>query len=511
MVKRAGGALLQSIRIDRTSTRAISSQLTAALRGLIVSGGLKSGQRLPATRTLARELGVARSTVVEAFEQLASEGLVDARVGAGSYVSRALDAERLTVQAMPAPIRPPARQERLARLMTAAAAQFADRLPHEPRAFTTAMPALDAFPMAQWSRLAARHWRSPRSAGLGYNDPLGHLPLRRAIAQHLRAYRGIACDGSRIFVFAGAQQAFQLVAGILIDPGDKVWFEEPGAIGARNSFIVHGADVVPVPVDDAGMDIGTALEVAPDFRVAFVTPSHQQPLGVMMSVERRLMLLQAAESAGAWIVEDDWDGELCFAERPPPTLKAFDAADRVIYVGTFSKSLFPSLRLGFALAPAALVHSFELALRAFSPGAPTGLQAIVADFMEGGHFAAHVRRMRRLYAERHNALLQAASAELSEWLQVKPTTIGLHTVGLLRGGLRAAGISKAAETRGITVAPIDRFCIGPCPLEGLVMGFGGVDTAKIRAGVSTLAEVLRDSVRDRAWRGPARADMALES
>ncbi|MCC6469403.1 MAG: PLP-dependent aminotransferase family protein [Alphaproteobacteria bacterium] len=491
MVKRAGGALLQSITIDRTSSRAIGAQLSSALRDLILGGALKAGERLPATRTLANDLGIARATVIDTFEQLTSEGLLQSRTGAGTFVSQALSMER--------PIGPvgdarvtTVKQVHVARLMSAATSRFVHRLPHLPRAFTTAMPAFDAFPMAQWARIAAKHWRSPRYGVLGYGEVQGYRPLRQAIAAHLRANRGIACDWQQIFVVAGAQQAFQMVASTLIDPGDRIWFENPGAMGARNSFILYGAELVPVPVDGDGLVVARGLELAPAFRAAFVTPSHQQPLGSKMSLERRFALLQAATAASAWIVEDDWDGEFCFVGRPLPTLKGIDSTGRVIYVGTFSKSLFPSLRLGFLLAPPALVPMFETALEAFSPGVPTSLQAIVSDFIDEGLFATHIRRMRKLYAEKYQILFDAGRQQLSDWLDIQPTSTGLHTIGLLRGGLVGAEVSAAAAARGLTVAPISRFCITPVDVEGLVLGFSGVSPRQITSGVAALAEVLAE-------------------
>ena len=248
--------------------------------------------------------------------------------------------------------------------------------------------------MAQWARLAARHWRSARADVMGYGEPFGHKPLRQAIALHLRANRGIACDAEQIFIVGGAQQAFHLIGSTLLDPGDKVWFENPGAIGARNSLIASGADLVPVPVDEQGLRVADGLGLAPQFRLAFVTPSHQQPLGTVMSLERRFALLHAAEQAGAWIIEDDYDGEFSFGGPPLPTLKSVDATGLVIYVGTFSKSLFPSLRLGYLLAPPALVETFNIITSKLLHGVPTGTQAVVADFIDDGHFGAHLRRMR---------------------------------------------------------------------------------------------------------------------
>lgn len=489
MVKRAGGALLQSIVIDHASSRTIGLQLTTALRELILGGGLAAGDRLPASRILARELAVARTTVTESFEQLAAEGLIESRVGAGTYVSDAVHADR---PAVPEVERADAVERApLSQLMAAASDHFAHRLPHVPRAFTTAMPAFDAFPVAQWSRIVARHWRSSRQDVLGYPDPHGHPPLRAAIAGHLRANRGVACSPEQIFIVAGAQQAFQLIAAALVDPGDSIWFENPGTIGARNSFLVHGAEIVPVPVDDDGLVVAEGLARCPGFKLAFVTPSHQQPLGAKLSLERRFALLQAAGAAGGWVIEDDWDGELFFHGRPLPTLKGIDAAGRVIYVGTFSKTLFPALRLGFILAPPALVRTFETSLAAFSPGVPTSLQDHVCDFIAEGHFAAHVRRMRRIYAERCQALLDAGARHLSPWMNIVPIATGLHTIAWLKPGLRGAAVAGAAAERNLTVAEISRFCIEPIAREGLVLGFGGITPTQIETGARLLAEVLK--------------------
>lgn len=491
MVKRVGGASLQSIVIDRGSSKTISAQLCSALRDLILAGSLRAGQRLPATRTLAKDLGTARATVIEAFEQLVSEGLLDSRTGAGTFVSKALDMER--------PVGPVSnaramtvKRVTVSRLMAAASERFVHRLPHLPRAFTTAMPDFDAFPMAQWARIASKHWRSARQFALGYGDAQGYRPLRQAIAAHLRADRGIACDWQQVFIVSGAQQGFQLIASTLLDPGDKVWFENPGAIGARNSFILHGAELVPVPVDDEGLDVARGKAQAPHFKAVFVTPAHQQPLGCKMSLERRFALLQAAEEADAWIIEDDWDGELCFAGRPLPTLKGIDSAGRVIYVGTFSKSMSPSLRLGFLLAPPSLVATFETALEAFLPGVPTSLQAIVADFIDEGLFATHIRRMRKIYAEKCNVLVSAAQRQLTPWLEIEATNTGLHTVGRLRNGLLGADVSARAVSRGLTVAPISRFCMTPIDAEGVVLGYGGISHRQITAGVAELAIVLEE-------------------
>jgi GntR family transcriptional regulator/MocR family aminotransferase len=499
MVKRTGGALLNGIGLDRGAVQPLSVQISTGLRELILDGSLPAGSRLPATRTLAQDFGVARATVVESFERLAAEGLIEMRVGSGSFVSGTLEHQRPAPTARNASTRRCA--GRVARPWVEAAGRFGVRLAHEPRPFTTALPAFDAFPMGQWSRLSAKHWRKARQIVLGYSEPEGYGPLRQAIASHLRTYRGIDCDWRQIFVTAGAQHAFQIAALCLLEGGDKVWFEDPGAIGARNGLLLSGAEIVPVPVDEAGIDVGRGLQRAPHFALAFVTPSHQQPLGVAMSLERRFALLHAAEQCDAWIVEDDWDGEFFFSGQPLPTLKSIDAADRVVYVGSFSKSLFPSLRLGFMLVPDALRETIRLCLDAYASGVPTATQAIVSDFIREGHFAAHIRRMRRLYQERHLALLGAARERLSDWLDIVPAHTGMHAVAWLKGTIDAGLVSAAATAAGITATPVSRFAVEPIGKEGIVLGFGAFTPTQIETGVRGLEQVFRSMRIQSKWTG----------
>lgn len=495
MVKHAGGALLPSISIDRGSGTPIGMQLCHGIRELILSGELPPGERLPSSRTLAQDLGVSRTTAVGVYDQLTAEGLITSRVGAGAFVSDALHASRPPAPPDVAPVRQ--RATRLARLIREASEQFFPRLSHplKPRAFTTGTPAFDEFPMPLWARLTARSWRESRNLVMSYPEAGGLMPLRRAIAAHLRANRGVICAPEEVFIFNGAQEAFNRIGGLLLDPGDPVWFENPGHIGARNSLIAAGARLVPVPVDGQGMDVAAGLAAAPEFRLAFATPSHQQPLGVTMSLERRFELLRAAEQADAWIIEDDYDGEFWYAGRPLPTLKSVDQAGRVIYVGTFSKSLFPAVRLGFLVAPPELAEVFERVSGAILQGAPTSLQSVVASFIEEGHFAAHIRRMRRIYAERHDAFLAAAEVHLAGLLDVRRTQSGLQTVGYLRSGLDEHEVTARAAERNITVAPVSRFCIAPIETKALALGFSAVRPREIVAGVETLAGVLRAMAR----------------
>ena len=491
MVKRARGSLLLSVSIDRNSPQPVSTQLYLALREMILGGGFLGGERLPASRTLALDLAVSRNTVVDVFDRLLAEGLVASRTGAGTYVSPTLQnnrpnapAAQIESQSQLAP--------RLSTVMTEALSRFGDRkrLPQAPRAFTTALPAFDVFPMAQWARLSAKYLRGTRADIMGYGDPNGTPQLRRALASHLQVNRGIACDTSQIFIVSGAQQAFHLIGSTLLNPGENVWFENPGAIGARNSLIACGANLIPVPVDAEGLDVVQALRLSPTFKLAFVTPSHQHPLGSMMSLERRYALLNAAQQAGAWVVEDDYDGEFFFGGRPPPTLKSVDTTGQVIYVGTFSKSLFPSLRLGYMLVPPSLVETFQTIMSKLLQGVTSHTQSTVAAFIDEGHFASHIRQMRQIYLERHDALISAAHQRLNGLLQVVPTHSGLHTIGHLAPHISEREIAQAADQLGVTVSPISRFALAPVSVNGLVLGFGGVSPRQIQAGVEVLAKVL---------------------
>lgn len=493
MVKRSSGELLFSITVDRSLGKSITTQVYNAIRQLIHSGHLPAGKRLPSSRTLARELGISRTTSMTVFERLTAEGLIVSRTGSGSYVSDAAEARKpqqaLVVQA-PGPV-----SAKLADIIAEASPRFFQRLshPHRIRAFVTGLPDYAAFPMAVWARLTAKHWREPREDVMGYSDPNGHPRLRLAIAEHLRANRGLACEAEQIFIVNGAQQAFDLIGRVLLNPGDKVWFENPGAIGARNSLVACGATIVPVPVDQEGLSVEAGLALAPDFRLAFVTPSHQHPTGAEMSLARRAELLAAANQNHAWIIEDDYDGEFRYDGRPLPTLKSGDAGERVIYVGTFSKTMFPALRLGFYVAPKPLVPIFQRISGAFLQGVPSSIQAVLAAFIDEGHFATHLRRMREIYAERHAAFHEAAETHLGGLLQTNRSVAGFHTVGQFAAPLvDDERIAVEADAAGLLVSPISRFCLDEAPFQrGLVLGVSAIDERTIRKSVETLAGVLR--------------------
>jgi len=486
-MKHSAGALLFSIKLDRDARKGVGVQLYMALRDIILSGGLRAGDRLPATRILARELGVSRTTVIDALDRLVVEGMLVSRVGAGTFVSDALEAQR-PVKEEPRPAES-GRKPRLSQTIRRASSNYARRawLPHEARAFITALPALDAFPMTHWARLSARHLRGTPSAVMGYGEPKGLRALRRAIATHLSALKGIRCHEEQIFITCGAQQGFALIARMLLNSGEKVWMENPGASGARNAFLAEGAELVPVDVDEDGMVVSDGLSKSPRFRLAFVTPTHQQPLGHVMSLARRFELLRAADEAHALIIEDDYDGEFYYGSAPQPTLYSTDSTGRVLYVGTFSKSLFPSLRLGFILVPERMVEAFDQTFSAWASGPSTATQAIVADFMDEGYFATHIRLMRRLYKARYEALKEAAGS-LPETVRIRDTTSGFHAAASLSPGIDAQDVVTQAAEKGVILAPLSRYCLAPAGLNGLVFGFGSAPPEELRRGI----DIVRD-------------------
>lgn len=495
-MKHSGGALLSSIRIDKGAKQKISTQVFMAIRHIILSEGVKAGERLPASRTLASELGVSRTTVIDALERLISEGLLEARSGAGTFVSDVMQENRPSLQNTHLKLGDDNKPHRikLSKAMEKALPDLIarDHLPKEPHCFITGLPALDEFPMSQWLSLSSKNLRGERSNTMGYGQPFGLQRLRSAIASHINASRGILCDPQQIFITGGAQHAFQLISNMLLNSNDKVWIENPSAIGARNSLIANGAKLIPINVDKDGIIVSEGLKQAPDFKLAFVTPSHQQPLSVIMSLKRRFSLLVAAEDADAWIIEDDYDSEFHFEGQPVPTLKSVDTNDRVIYVGTFSKSIYPSLRIGFIIAPLGLVDPFQQIFNSFQSGVPTHSQAVISDFMDEGYFATHIRRMRSIYAERYHALRHLSKLYLSEHLDIQPTQSGLHTVGFFKQDTDEIGLSLALSKKGISALPLSRYCLKKIQKQGFTLGFGAVNPDQIKSSIIVMADTFNE-------------------
>jgi len=460
--------------------------LYAALRDEILEGRLRPGARLPGTRDLAAQYGLARGTIVSAFEQLKSEGYVDGSVGSGTYVSRVLPDELLKApRSQPLVHMPPKRQ----------LSNYAKRLPaaspvnaSAPRAFRTDIPAIDLFPTTLWTQIASRRLRRLSASMLLGSDPLGYKPLRIAIADYLTASRGVKCDAAQIAVISGVQDALDLVARLALDRGDRVCMEDPGYQGAAAIFESAGAKVCAVPLDDQGMRVpGAKLRGA---RLIYVTPGHQFPMGVTMTLARRLELLEWARGAGALIFEDDYDSEYRYSARPVPSLQGLDPDGQVLFFGTFSKVLFPSLRIAYLVIPHDLVDRFAAVLAMTRRHAPLLDQAVLSDFIAEGHFGRHLRRMRQIYAERLAVLLDHARRRLVGLLEVSDIEAGLQTTGWLRNGISARDAAHAALARGVEVTPLSGYARRPMPREGLQLGFAAVDAREIGRGVRELAIAL---------------------
>ncbi|MGF1609588.1 MAG: PLP-dependent aminotransferase family protein [Kiloniellales bacterium] len=499
--RRRGMAPLISLALDPAAGEPLYRQLYLQLRDAVLAGRLAPGTRLPSSRALAADLGCSRNTVVTAFEQLLSEGYLEGQVGSGSYVSSVLPEELLAAPRPKATAADRASAAPPRGLSARGAALAAIARPRRDAVQPFARrPDVSSFPFDAWGRILGRIWRHPPTGLTGYGDPAGYLPLRRGIVQYLQAVRGLVCEAEQVLITAGGQQALDLTARLLLDPGDAVWIEEPGFPGLRGALTAAGARLTPVPVDGEGLDVAAGLRLAPDARLVAVTPSHQYPLGVTMSLPRRLALLDWARETGAWILEDDYDSEYRFAGRPLAALQGLDAgrsggAGQVIYVGTFSKVLFPSLRLGYLVVPPGLVASLQRARESLDDHPSLIAQPALAAFIEEGHFATHVRRMRRLYAARQRALVEAAARHLGGLLEIAPDDTGLHLVGRLSEGLAAhmddQGAARRAAAAGLSVAPLSSFYMKRPAAQGLLLGYAGIPEEQIEPAVKRLAEALR--------------------
>lgn len=476
-----------------TESTPLQRQLYDGIRAAILGGRLAAGAQLPSTRALARELGISRNTVSNAYEQLLAEGYLEGRPGSGTYVNGALPDEALHVGVeTTAPATATAGQglsQRGALLATTPASGASDV--GRPRAFQPGLPAFDAFPFTIWARLMARWWRRPPSELLSYGDPAGYHALREAIASYLTTARGVRCTPEQVIITAGSQQGLDLATRVLLDPGDSAWIEDPGYMGARGALRSAGATLVPVPVDREGLNVAAGIARCATARIAYVTPSHQYPLGVTMSLSRRLALLEWAHHAGAWVLEDDYDSEYRYTGRPLPALQGLDNEGRTVYLGTFSKVLFPSLRLGYLVAPPGLAEAFAAARALTDRQAPSVEQAALADFIRAGHFARHIRRMRALYADRQAILVAAAAQELAGLLDVYTSATGMHLVGWLPSGVDDQAAAQQAAAHMIAAPALSTYAIEPLQRGGLLLGYAALNEAEIRAGVQQLAKAFK--------------------
>ncbi len=459
------------IHLDPHARGGLQQQIYAGVRRAILDGVVAPGTRLPSSRAVAGDLGVSRTTAVLALEQLLAEGYLTTRRGSGTFVAQDLP-DDLPQGRVARPTRRP-RQPPLSRRGAALAAPptGGQRLGGPPRPFRIGTPGVDLFPVRLWAQLVTRRVRAVTSAQLDYGEPGGVRVLREAIAAHVQTARGTACEADQVVVVAGAQQGLDLACRLLLDPGDRAWMEDPGYPGARSALVGAGARILPVRVDAEGLDVEAGVRGAGDARLVYVTPSHQYPLGVPMSLPRRLALLKWATRARAWVLEDDYDSEFRYGARPIPCLHGLDVDGRVIYVGSFSKTLFPALRLGFVIVPSDLQGRLVAARAAADQHPPVLDQTVLADFIVEGHFARHLRRMRARYRERLEAVAAAAKRFCQGALRLRAVQTGLHVVADLEGA-DAVRVFREAAARGVEVTPLSTYYARrERAANGLVLGF----------------------------------------
>ncbi|KQW65935.1 hypothetical protein ASE17_14065 [Phenylobacterium sp. Root77] len=462
-------------------------QIYDQVRGAIVQSALKPGDRLPSSRDFAQRLGVARASVVAAYDLLLAEGYAVGRPGSGTYVSTDLSGvAELKPPADAAPRSPSVVPDRVRDL---------DEVVLPPpqadqRLFTSGRTLLDARAMDAWSRSTRRALRTLDPVHFGYSDPRGDKALRAAICDYLRAARGVICEPDQVIVTAGAQHAVDIAARVLLKEGDRVWMEDPGYPATRHALAAMGADIFHTPVDRSGVVVAAGVEAAPQARVAFVTPSHQYPLGMTLSMGRRMELLAWARTAGAWIVEDDYASEFRYSGPPLESLQGLDGGERVIYVGTLNKALFPGLRMGYLVAPRPLVTAFVNARQLMDRQPPTLTQAIVLDFMREGHFAAHIRRRRLAYKAQRDALAGALETQLGDLLEVDRPDQGMTLIAYLKGNGSDLEVEAAAARGGVSVRAISRLYRQAQPRQGLMLGFSGFPERMMAPGVARLARAL---------------------
>jgi GntR family transcriptional regulator / MocR family aminotransferase len=489
--RRALPALL--IRLDPNAAAPMYAQIYGHLREAILSGKFPAGTRLPSTRALAADLRISRNTVLIAFEQLVAEGYLEGRAGSSTRVARQLPDDLLRVRSAAA--KPRNREQRAPVSKRGQAILDAPSGPAssgaEPKAFRPHRPALDRFPTAVWAKLMSQVWQKNGEELMGIGLPEGYYPLRREIATYVGAARGVRCEPDQVVITEGSQQALDLCARLLLDPGDPAIVEEPGYLGARTTLVAAGARLLPVAVDENGIDVD-AVALHTDARLVYLTPSHQYPLGPTLCLARRLAILEWARQSGAWIVEDDYDSEFRYEGRPVAALQGLDSHGRTIYVGTFSKVLAPGLRIGYLILPPGLVDLFIAGRRLTCGHAAMVEQAVLAEFLAQGHFARHVRRMRLVYQDRQKSLLESAARHLPAGiLEMVPRPCGMNVLARLAPGLKESDISTEAAKHGLELVGLAPYYLRKPRAQAFLLGFAALDAQPIDDGMRRLARVLK--------------------
>lgn len=488
---------LDILAVDRSADEPMHRQIYSALRRYILGGQIAPHTMLPSTRSLAEDLEVGRNTVIAAYDQLLAEGFIESRGGSGTWVA-AIQRSR-----EPTPLRTRAGSaERLSKR----GRTIVDG-PQPPRNagvinFHPGVPETASFPYSVWTSLLMRNAKSRDESVVGYVSFAGHPGLRQTIASWISVSRGISCTPDQIVIVTGAQAALDLVSRVLMDEGDTVWMEEPGYLGAKSAFLAAGGRLAPLKVDrESGWNL--ADPALPSPRLIYVTPSCQWPFGVTMRIDERLHLLDIANRHGAWIIEDDYDGEYRFRGRPVPALRGLDQADRVVYVGTFGKTLLPALRLGYLIVPRELAESFNKAVSITGQFAPLLLQATVNDFIQRGYFATHLKRMRRLYVRRQANFIRLCREHLADWVEVTENDTGMQLLARFVRPYEDAEVVAAAVKEGLDIQGISINYHSTLPRHGLLLGYTSMDERQILRAILSLRAAFMRVDRDRASQAPA--------
>jgi GntR family transcriptional regulator/MocR family aminotransferase len=493
MSKTSPQIFMPFIRLNRQHAAPLYSQLYEQIKQAIFNGHLKAGERMPATRTLSQELSVSRNSVFQAYEQLVLEGFLEGKKGDGTYVMQLHNMQRASAPAQA----PQKKRTALADTVQYKDASLSDAILlgdsslEPPLPFQSCVMDMQHFPVKVWARIAAGIYRNLHRIYLGYLDTQGYLPLRQALADYLRVNRSIVCSPDQVLIVNGSRQAINLAAQLLLKKGDQCWMEDPGYRSARAALTRWGGVVCPVPLTGYGLDIDYGIQHYPHARLAYVTPSHQYPIGGTLPLNERLKLLQWAAKHQMWILEDDYDSEFRYNGRPVPALKGLDDKGHVIYIGTFSKVLFPALRIGYMVLPTAeMARQFKKLKSTIDRQSPVIDQAIVAQFMQEGHFARHLRKMRTLYRKQQDELLQLLEKHVSKYINIAPSDTGIHLIGWLKQSCHMELLLQKAAAAGIIVQPVSDYTIRFKQPQGLLLGFTGFRKTEMEEAVLKLKRVL---------------------
>ncbi len=483
------------VQLDRSQDTPLYQQIYSELRRAILNQQLESGTKLPSTRELASLYDVSRNTIKSAFSQLITEGYLESFVGAGTFVSHQLPDDLSFAFVKPSPQFSETerhlsqRGQSLIWLGKLARAQNIYR--DTNHIFVIGVPELEVFPFELWTKLSTKMQRKLSANHFGYHqDPLGYRPLREAIARYVRTSRAVRCEADQILIVSGSQQGFFTAAQALVNPNDSVWVEEPGYSGSKGVMMYLGHKIVPVPVDDEGIQVEQGIQLQADARMAIVTPSHQYPLGMTMSLPRRLQLLKWASQHESWILEDDYDSEFRYSGPPLASLQGLDHQGRVIYMGTFSKVLFPALRLSYLILPPDLVDAFVGVYLPTGNNVPLLSQAVLAEFIQEGHFSRHIRRMRKLYHQRRNHLLDALKKHLGEMIEIGPNDGGMHLNIWLPENVRVQDVTKHLEKYNAQNVALSLNYLDQHHRDGLLLGFSSATESQIETNVKELAQAI---------------------